>query len=83
MLPKITTRSLSLITTASFSSLWRFTDLTPTSLAWISLCALISLLVASAMGLFGGNKMPVEGKVRRPRRRVGNLAWRASLTKIL
>ncbi len=30
---------------------------------WISVTLVITLAVASTMGLFGGNKMPVDGKV--------------------
>lgn len=33
---------------------------------WILIPAVFAIAIASTMGFFGGNKMPVEGKVRIP-----------------
>lgn len=47
-------------------------DLLPTNLALISFSALAAITIASAtMGFFGGNQMPVEGKVMR----LSRLLW--------
>ncbi|PHH87776.1 hypothetical protein CDD83_8431 [Cordyceps sp. RAO-2017] len=37
-------------------------DIRPAATVWIAVAALLAAAAASAMGLFGGNKMPVEGK---------------------
>jgi uncharacterized membrane protein len=34
------------------------------SLVWILVALLVAIVAAVTMGLFGGNKMPVDGKVR-------------------
>ncbi len=33
-------------------------------LIWIIVALLVAIVAAATMGLFGGNKMPVDGKVR-------------------
>lgn len=38
-------------------------ELTLETLVWILFPTLATILITSTMGLFGGNKMPVDGKV--------------------